>query len=144
MHGSITLDHSRNADAIVDDANGRKYFTEPHTEKITIKELLDQLSSDSSTETYLQPKLLLNSHVVLPGSSKPANSATYYLQSQNGNMYTATNDEPQSEFEPLLEDVPSDVPWATEGLGFSPTFLTSLRLLISVRYIPRCGEYLDR
>ena len=46
----------------------------------------------------------------------------HYLQSQNGNMFTShyfelNADDDPSEFEPLREDVPSEVHWCSEALG---------------------------
>ena len=48
----------------------------------------------------------------------------HYLQSQNGNMFTAayfdmsgTDDPDSSEFEPLREYLPSEIPWCSEALG---------------------------
>lgn len=46
----------------------------------------------------------------------------YYLQSQNGNMYTGrhydlSSDPDRSEFEALREDVPSEIAWCSEALG---------------------------
>lgn len=59
-----------------------------------------------------------------------------YLQSQNGNMYTArsfevgdnakvVDDDEESEFLPLRPDIPKDIDWATEalGMGFSGGFM---------------------
>ena len=47
----------------------------------------------------------------------------HYLQSQNGNLFTnryfdmsSGSDDP-SEFEPLREYVPSEIPWCSEALG---------------------------
>ena len=40
----------------------------------------------------------------------------HYLQSQNGNLYSSVENQ-SSQFEPLLEDVPKDIPWASEALG---------------------------
>ena len=48
----------------------------------------------------------------------------HYLQSQNGNMFSAAyfdmsgiDDPDSSEFEPLREYVPSKIPWCSEALG---------------------------
>lgn len=51
-----------------------------------------------------------------------ADQEIHYLQSQNGNLYTNryfdlnAEDDP-SEFEPLRDDVPSEVHWCSEALG---------------------------
>jgi jumonji domain-containing protein 7 len=49
-------------------------------------------------------------------------SETYYLQSQNGNLYSTRYFEEgglnsPSEFEPLRPDVPKHIPWCTEAFG---------------------------
>jgi peptidyl-lysine (3S)-dioxygenase / protease len=51
-----------------------------------------------------------------------SDSEIYYLQSQNGNLYSSRYfergglDSP-SEFEPLRQDVPKDIDWCTEAFG---------------------------
>lgn len=47
-------------------------------------------------------------------------SDIHYLQSQNGNLYSSeyfTSGDSPSEFDPLRDDVQSDVPWCSEALG---------------------------
>lgn len=56
---------------------------------------------------------------------RTADGEVHYLQSQNGNLYTAryydsAGDSDPSEFEPLRGDVPSEVPWCSEALDRSP------------------------
>lgn len=49
-------------------------------------------------------------------------SQVYYLQSQNGNMYDSQFFEDGSgrtEYSPLRQDVPSEVPWCSEALGIA-------------------------
>ena len=46
----------------------------------------------------------------------------HYLQSQNGNLFTGryfdgSGDEDPSEFEPLREHIPSEIPWCSDALG---------------------------
>lgn len=58
----------------------------------------------------------------IDGQAVPRSGEVHYLQSQNGNMFTDSyfdmsgEDEP-SEFEPLREHVPSEIPWCSEALG---------------------------
>ena len=44
------------------------------------------------------------------------------MQSQNGNLFTSryfdlTGEDDPSEFEPLRDHVPSEIPWCSEALG---------------------------
>lgn len=46
----------------------------------------------------------------------------HYLQSQNGNLFTSryfdgSGDENPSEFTPLREHIPSEIPWCSDALG---------------------------
>ncbi len=48
----------------------------------------------------------------------------HYLQSQNGNLFTSryfdmTGEDDPSEFEPLRDYLPSEIPWCSEALGVS-------------------------
>jgi len=50
-----------------------------------------------------------------------ADTEVCYLQSQNGNLYTFKYFEAQedsSELEPIREDVPSEMAWSSEALGW--------------------------
>ena len=56
------------------------------------------------------------------GDKKPNNGEVHYLQSQNGNMFTSryfdmSGEDDPTEFEPLREYVPSEVPWCSSALG---------------------------
>ncbi|KIJ56686.1 hypothetical protein M422DRAFT_22845 [Sphaerobolus stellatus SS14] len=82
------------ADALTTGDDGECYFAEPHVEKMTMEAFLGCLGTQSNEKT----------------------GEVYYLQSQNGNLYP----NPGSEFEPLLPEVPNEIPWATEALGRSP------------------------
>jgi hypothetical protein len=49
-------------------------------------------------------------------------SEVHYLQSQNGNLFSAAyftggEDESDCEYLPLRDDIPSGVPWCSEALG---------------------------
>lgn len=57
------------------------------------------------------PRCIANAHL-----DPKSNSEIYYLQSQNGNLFSNSSSE-ISGFEPLLQDVSADIPWATEALG---------------------------
>ena len=57
-----------------------------------------------------------------PGASDDQSSEVCYLQSQNGNLYSAASlngalDTDVSEFEPFAHDVPKDISWCSEALG---------------------------
>lgn len=48
----------------------------------------------------------------------------HYLQSQNGNLFTnryfdLSGEEDPSEFEPLRDHIPSEVPWCSDALGMA-------------------------
>ncbi|KAG8746854.1 hypothetical protein FRC10_003376 [Ceratobasidium sp. 414] len=64
-------------------------------------------------------------------SEQDPSSEVYYLQSQNGNMYTAADLESAlgntSELAPLLGDVPREVPWASEALNPYENIYTVVR-----------------
>ncbi|CAE6397141.1 unnamed protein product [Rhizoctonia solani] len=93
------------ADALHTLPNGIRYFVEPHTEMMKTQELLEAIKR----------------------SEQEASDEVYYLQSQNGNMYSAVDfesspDRPSdSELCPeLLSDVPKEILWASEALGRTP------------------------
>ncbi|TFK88924.1 Clavaminate synthase-like protein [Polyporus arcularius HHB13444] len=104
---SVAVTPNGRADAVTRSPDNKMYFAEPYTDKMTMQSFLDTLSSgeqDSRAGTGLE---------------------VHYLQSQNGNMFSATyydmsgNEDP-SEFEPLREFVPSEIPWCSEALDKSP------------------------
>ncbi|KAF7352786.1 Jmjc domain-containing protein 7 [Mycena venus] len=87
------------ADAVTRSLDGKLYFVEPHIEKMKMSELLSKLSRETE------------------------DLEIYYLQSQNGNVYSNQFFEGKpdpSEFESLRPDIPSEIPWCSEGLGKSP------------------------
>ncbi|KAH9482667.1 Bifunctional peptidase and (3S)-lysyl hydroxylase Jmjd7 [Psilocybe cubensis] len=94
------------ADSICRASDGRLYFVEPFIEKMTMQQLLFKLGSKTT-------------------SPKPE---IYYLQSQNGNLFSSSSFDSESneatdnnsEFFPLLSDVPKEVPWCSEALGQHP------------------------
>jgi jumonji domain-containing protein 7 len=50
-----------------------------------------------------------------------SDSDIHYLQSQNGNLYSSdyfTDGNSPSEYDHLREDVPNEVLWCTEALGW--------------------------
>ncbi|KAF9009048.1 cupin-like domain-containing protein [Cyathus striatus] len=99
---SIAVTPNGRADAITrHEIDGRRYFTEPHVEKMTMSNFLGKLSEDSGE----------------------SGNDIYYLQSQNGNLYSNDyfqNIDSESEFQPLRNDVPAHIPWCTEALGRTP------------------------
>lgn len=103
---SVAVTPNGRADALHTLPDGTRYFVEPHTEHMTMHELFEAISA----------------------SEQDPSSEVYYLQSQNGNMYSAVDfdltTEPgptsASELAPLLSDVPREIPWASEALGRTP------------------------
>ncbi|KAK0230743.1 cupin-like domain-containing protein [Armillaria fumosa] len=102
---SVSVTPNGLADAITVGPDGASYFVEPHVELMSMRDLLSKLDGDitGSVET----------------------SEAYYLQSQNGNVYSATyfsdntaND--FSEFDVLRRDIPNDVPWCSEAFNKHP------------------------
>ncbi|KIY71423.1 Clavaminate synthase-like protein [Cylindrobasidium torrendii FP15055 ss-10] len=90
------------ADAIAVGPDGAEYFVEPHVEMLTMPELLNRLNGqDGSNE----------------------NTEAFYLQSQNGNLYSSEDFEggkSPSEFDVLRQDVPADISWFSAALGRHP------------------------
>ncbi|SJL02025.1 uncharacterized protein ARMOST_05349 [Armillaria ostoyae] len=102
---SVSVTPNGLADAVTVGPDGTSYFVEPHVELMSMKDLLSKLDGD------------------IIGSVNT--SQAYYLQSQNGNVYSATyfaddtaND--FSEFDVLRPDIPSDVPWCSESFDKHP------------------------
>ncbi|KXN86277.1 JmjC domain-containing protein 7 [Leucoagaricus sp. SymC.cos] len=95
---SVAITPNGRADAVTRGPGDKFYFVEPHVEQMSMKDLLSKLSKQEP----------------------PADVC--YLQSQDGNLYSSEyfiNDSP-SEYEPLREDVPSEVSWCSEALDRSP------------------------
>ncbi|KAF7355320.1 JmjC domain-containing protein 7 [Mycena sanguinolenta] len=96
---SVAVTPNGRADAVTQSPDGKLYFVEPHVESMKMSELLSKLSPEAG-----DPNI-------------------YYLQSQNGNVYSSRFFEgvhDPSEFELLRHDIPSEIPWCSEGLGKSP------------------------
>ncbi|KAI9138239.1 cupin-like domain-containing protein [Paraphysoderma sedebokerense] len=114
------------ADAVLDD----KYFVQPHEKHQSFNETLDTLKANvidnqfaaspvSASSRHLIPPDQRNLYVddsdppVLKSMNSTGNGV-HYVQLQNGNL--------MSEFRDLLEtgDVPYDIDFATEALGYPP------------------------
>ncbi|KAJ3785453.1 cupin-like domain-containing protein [Lentinula aff. detonsa] len=102
---SVAVTPNGRADAVTLGPDGKLYFAEPAMERMTIESLLENLSDDMNSD------------------DNGVSLKTYYLQSQNGNVYSSRFfqglDDP-SEFEPLRQDIPSEVKWCTEALDKPP------------------------
>ncbi|KIK68155.1 hypothetical protein GYMLUDRAFT_1015919 [Collybiopsis luxurians FD-317 M1] len=99
---SVAVTPNGRADAVTPGPDGKRlYFAEPAVEKMTMNSFLSNLSEDDSA----------------------LDTERYYLQSQNGNLYSNRffegQDDP-SEFEPLRQDVPSEIKWCSEALDKAP------------------------
>ncbi|KAI0677364.1 Clavaminate synthase-like protein [Trametes maxima] len=99
---SVAVTPNGRADAVTVGPRGKLYFAEPHTQQMTMKAFLETISSGSS-----------------------ADGEVHYLQSQNGNLFTSryfdlNGQEDESEFEPLREHAPSEIPWCSDALDKSP------------------------
>ncbi|KAF5363697.1 hypothetical protein D9756_000620 [Leucocoprinus leucothites] len=97
---SIAITPNGRADAVTRGPGDKLYFVEPHVEQMSMRNLLARLADQDPS------------------------SDIYYLQSQNGNLYSsehfANNGHSLSEFEPLRDDVPSEVSWCSEALDRYP------------------------
>ena len=63
----------------------------------------------------------------------------HYLQSQNGNMFTnryfdMSGEDDPSEFEPLRDHVPSEIPWCSEALGTQAANVSPYRTLLNTMH----------
>ncbi|ESK96003.1 jmjc domain-containing protein 7 [Moniliophthora roreri MCA 2997] len=100
---SISVTPNGRADAIAPGLDGKLYFAEPYVQQMSMSSLLSKLSENPDE---------------LKGQTE-----TYYLQSQNGNIYTSQfyeDGDAPSEYQPLRIDVPSQVSWCTEALDRNP------------------------
>ncbi|KAJ7771368.1 cupin-like domain-containing protein [Mycena maculata] len=96
---SVAVTPNGRADAVTRGPDGTLYFVEPHIEKMKMAGFLSKLSDETD------------------------DSEIYYLQSQNGNVYSnqffqGTPD--PSEFEAIRADIPSEIPWCTATFGKPP------------------------
>ncbi|KAI0375825.1 Clavaminate synthase-like protein [Pilatotrama ljubarskyi] len=104
---SVAVTPNGRADAVTSGPDRKLYFAEPHTQRMSMGSFLDTLSSaDGSRDLFTDGEV-------------------HYLQSQNGNLFTncyfdLCGQEDPSEFEPLREYVPSEVPWCSDALDRSP------------------------
>ncbi|KAF8914631.1 cupin-like domain-containing protein [Mucidula mucida] len=100
---SVSVTPNGLADAVTTAPDGKDYFVEPHVESMTMREMLHKLESDA------------------PNASR---NEAYYLQSQNGNLYSAgyltSPDLDASEFDPLRPDVPPEISWCSEAFDRHP------------------------
>lgn len=79
-----------------------------------MQDLLAKLASHGMFHFFCRHTVPVVDHAI------DASSDIYYLQSQNGNLYSSdyfSDGESPSEYESLREDVPSEVPWCSEALG---------------------------
>lgn len=105
----------RRADAVTRGPDNKLYFVEPHAEQMTMGELLARLI-DQGKQTFISRGI--RTHEDNAGVDPSSN--VYYLQSQNGNLYSSehfNSGDSSSEYDPLREDVPSEVSWCSEALG---------------------------
>ncbi|KAI0068847.1 Clavaminate synthase-like protein [Artomyces pyxidatus] len=99
---SVAVTPDGYADAIASGPDGKKYFVEPHVSQMTMASLLRNLNATGD-----------------------AGPEAYYLQSQNGNLFSSAYfdqevEDTQSELHPLRDDVPAEIPWCSEALGRHP------------------------
>ncbi|KAJ7433849.1 cupin-like domain-containing protein [Mycena galericulata] len=90
---------SLRADAVTRGPDGKLYFVEPHVVKMKMPEFFSKLADESD------------------------DSEIFYLQSQNGNVYSNRYFEgtlDHSEFEAIRADIPSEISWCSETFGKSP------------------------
>ncbi|KAL1946517.1 hypothetical protein VTO73DRAFT_14621 [Trametes versicolor] len=103
---SVAVTPNGRADAVTSGPHNQRYFAEPHTEQMTMESFLETLSSDGFDGEH-------------------SGGEVHYLQSQNGNLFTnryfdLSGGEDPSEFEPLRDHVPSEVPWCSDALDKVP------------------------
>ncbi|KAI3612185.1 jmjc domain-containing protein 7 [Moniliophthora roreri] len=116
-----------------------KAFRTPASERWTNEYLIDKMgSSQISISASGCNCSRVGRQTLFCGALRPANvhvkfvikaigescqTETYYLQSQNGNIYTSQfyeDGDAPSEYQPLRIDVPSQVSWCTEALDRNP------------------------
>ncbi|KAI0921864.1 hypothetical protein AcW2_006713 [Taiwanofungus camphoratus] len=122
---SIAITPNGRADAVMDGPDGRKYFVEPHVQKMTMSNFLANLSTDCCIGDEVAGRM----------------KEIHYLQSQNGNLYSnryfdlGPKNDP-SEFESLRSDVPSEILWCSEALGKVDPQTLSISGLVIARALP--------
>ncbi|KAI0045304.1 Clavaminate synthase-like protein [Auriscalpium vulgare] len=103
---SVAVTPNGYADAVTAGPHGKKYFAEPHIQQMTMSSLLARLNGIHEDQEK--------------------RDEAYYLQSQNGNLFSSaffdehSGEVDLSEFMPLREDVPSEISWCSEALGRHP------------------------
>ncbi|KII95182.1 hypothetical protein PLICRDRAFT_34019 [Plicaturopsis crispa FD-325 SS-3] len=102
---SVAVTPNGRADAVTRAPDGKLYFVEPHVQEMPLDDFMATLTGDSGTSSSLHE--------------------THYLQSQNGNLYSALSfgGDPEydgSEFEPLRSDVPREVPSCSKAFDRPP------------------------
>ncbi|KAJ7781235.1 cupin-like domain-containing protein [Mycena metata] len=115
---SVAVTPNGRADAVTRAPDGKLYFVEPHVEQMSISDLFSKLSGGMTLE-----RNICNSFIHDWPMIENDDSDVYYLQSQNGNVYSSrffegTRD--PSEFEALRADIPSEIPWCSEAFGRPP------------------------
>ncbi|KAF7976269.1 hypothetical protein HWV62_7156 [Athelia sp. TMB] len=112
---SLAMTPNGRADAVTPGPGGMLYFVEPHTEHMTMELFLKKLADGKKDGSS--------------SSSPDGFKETAYLQSQNGNIYSAPyfqnrnslSETPDTcEFEQLRPDVPSEVSWCSDAFGKPP------------------------
>ncbi|KAF9247051.1 cupin-like domain-containing protein [Melanogaster broomeanus] len=95
---SVAVTPNGRADAVTRGIDGKLYFAEPFTDTMTIRDLFTRLYLDEE--------------------------CVYYLQSQNGNLYSdrffSGDQEDRSELEPLRSDVPPEIRFISDALDRTP------------------------
>ncbi|KAG7449183.1 Clavaminate synthase-like protein [Guyanagaster necrorhizus] len=95
---SVSVTPNGLADAVTTAPDGISYFVEPHVELMTMGDLLSKFDGDTTR--------------------------AYYLQSQNGNVYSAAYfdnvDSDFSEFDVLRPDIPSEIHWCSKSFDKHP------------------------
>ena len=99
---SVTIAVTPNglADAVV-----KEYFMLPYETQMPVSEFLDRMQPVDPVDSPPDP-------FSWKRGSVPTHPPAYYIQSQNNNLH--------GEFKALLNDIPQDIPFATEALGKKP------------------------
>ncbi|KAG6821275.1 hypothetical protein H0H93_002385 [Arthromyces matolae] len=116
---SVAVTPNGLADAVTRGPDDKLYFAEPLLQKMTMGEFLTNISAGKEDEMIYSPAADENVDSTSSGRN------IYYLQSQNGNLFTSEDFSGHgiqscSEFEPLRPDIPNDIEFCTGGLGRPP------------------------
>ncbi|KAL7282542.1 hypothetical protein ACG7TL_004013 [Trametes sanguinea] len=107
----------RRADAVTRGPDNKLYFAEPLTQKMSAQALLRNEPSNRGGAPD-GPAAADASQ-----DARTSQAEVHYLQSQNGNLFSNRyyelrgDSEDPSEFEPLREYIPSEIPWCSDALG---------------------------